>query len=248
MTDPEIIREVLDGRWAALRRRARELAADPRFAVEHAETMATQRERVLKRMGVLAEEGYSRLGFPTKYGGLNDVGGSVTGFEMLALGDLSLLVKAGVQWGLFGGAILHLGTERHHEAYLADLIDLRLLGCFAMTETGHGSDVASLRTTATFDPERDEFVICTPDESARKEYIGNAARDGRVAVVFAQLITGGESQGVHAFVVPIRGEDGAALPGVRIEDCGLKAGLNGVDNGRLYFDDVRIPRDNLLNR
>jgi acyl-CoA oxidase len=199
-------------------------------------------------MQVLAEEGYSRLGFPTQYSGGNDVGASITGFEMLAMGDLSLLVKAGVQWGLFGGAILHLGTERHHRQYIADLVELRTLGCFAMTETGHGSDVASLRTTATFDPARDEFVICTPDVSARKEYIGNAARDGHVAVVFAQLITQGEGQGVHAFVVPIRDENGRPLPGVRIEDCGLKAGLNGVDNGRLYFDDVRIPRDNLLNR
>ena len=43
-------------------------------------------------------------------------------FETLAFGDLSLLVKVGVQFGLFGGAILHLGTERHHERYLADLI------------------------------------------------------------------------------------------------------------------------------
>jgi len=246
--DAAVIREVLDGRWAPIRRRARELGEDPRFAVEYGEDTETQRARVLERMQVLAAEGYSRLGFPTKYGGANDVGGSITGFEMLAMGDLSLLVKAGVQWGLFGGAILHLGTERHHDAYLADLIELRTLGCFAMTETGHGSDVASLRTSATFDPERDEFVICTPDVDARKEYIGNAARDGRLAVVFAQLITQGHTQGVHAFVVPIRGVDGDPLPGVRIEDCGLKAGLNGVDNGRLYFDDVRIPRDNLLNR
>jgi len=246
--DPAVIREVLDGRWAAVRRRARELGADPRFAVEYGEDTETQRARVLERMQVLAEEGYSRLGFPTGYGGSNDIGGSITGFEMLAMGDLSLLVKAGVQWGLFGGSILHLGTERHHDAYLADLIELRALGCFAMTETGHGSDVASLRTTATFDPDRDEFVVCTPDVDARKEYIGNAARDGHLAVVFAQLVTQGETQGVHAFVVPIRDADGHPMPGVRIEDCGLKAGLNGVDNGRLYFDDVRIPRDNLLNR
>ncbi len=246
--DPGLIRDVLDGRWATIRGRARELAKDPRFAVEYGEDTATQRARVLERMGALAEEGYSRLGFPTRYGGGNDIGGSITGFEMLAMGDLSLLVKAGVQWGLFGGAILHLGTERHHTAYLNDIINLDLLGCFAMTETGHGSDVASLRTTATYDPATDEFVICTPDGSARKEYIGNAARDGRMAAVFAQLITKGESQGVHAFVVPIRDADGQARPGVRIEDCGLKAGLNGVDNGRLYFDDVRVPRDSLLNR
>jgi acyl-CoA oxidase len=246
--DAGIIGALLDGRWRDIRERARELAKDPRFAVHIGEDTELQRERVLERMHVLTEAGYSRLGFPTRYTGGNNIGASITGFEMLALGDLSLLVKAGVQWGLFGGAILHLGTERHHEAYLADLISLELLGCFAMTETGHGSDVASLRTTATFDAATDEFVINTPDRSARKEYIGNAGRDGRLAVVFAQLVTDGNSQGVHAFVVPIRDRNGASCPGVRIEDCGLKAGLNGVDNGRLYFDNVRIPRDNLLNR
>jgi acyl-CoA oxidase len=246
--DADTIRHALDGRWREIRERARELAKDPRFAVQIGDDTELQRARVLERMSALAELGYSRLGFPTRYGGGNDVGASITGFEMLAMGDLSLLVKAGVQWGLFGGAILHLGTERHHAAYIADLISLDLLGCFAMTETGHGSDVASLRTTATYDAGTDEFVIHTPDVSARKEYIGNAARDGRMAVVFAQLITGDESHGVHAFVVPIRDDKGSPLPGVRIEDCGLKAGLNGVDNGRLYFDHVRIPRDNLLNR
>jgi acyl-CoA oxidase len=246
--DAGIICDLLDGRWREIRARARELAKDDRFAVHIGDDTETQRARVLERMAVLAELGYSRLGFPTRYGGGNDVGASITGFEMLAMGDLSLLVKAGVQWGLFGGAILHLGTERHHAAYLADVVKLDVLGCFAMTETGHGSDVASLRTTATYDPDTDEFLINTPDVSARKEYIGNAARDGKLAVVFAQLITNGTRQGVHAFVVPIRDAEGTALPVVAIEDCGLKAGLNGVDNGRLSFDGVRVPRDNLLNR
>jgi acyl-CoA oxidase len=246
--DAAVIRELLDGRWREIRTGARELTKDPRFAVHIGEDTATQRARVRERMTILADAGYSRFGFPTRYGGGNDVGASITGFEMLAMGDLSLLIKAGTQWGLFGGAILHLGTERHHAAYLPDIIKLDLPGCFAMTETGHGSDVASLRTTATFHPATDEFVINTPDDYARKEYIGNAADEGRLAVVFAQLITRDEAQGVHAFVVPIRDDDGTPMPGVRIEDCGLKAGLNGVDNGRLWFSDVRVPRDNLLNR
>jgi acyl-CoA oxidase len=67
-------------------------------------------------------------------------------------------------------------------------------------------------------------------------------------VVFAQLITGGASHGVHALLVPIRDETGAPMPGVTIGDCGRKAGLNGVDNGRLTFDRVRVSRDALLNR
>ena len=117
-----------------------------------------------------------------------------------------------------------------------------------MTETGHGSNVQALRTTATYDAETQEFVIHTPDDDARKDYIGNAARDGRMAVVFAQLIAGGEERGVHALLVPIRDEHGDPCPGVRLEDCGAKLGLNGVDNGRIWFDHVRVPRENLLDR
>ena len=86
-----------------------------------------------------------------------------------------------MQFGLFGGAILHLGTERHHERYLRDVGAMELLGCFAMTETGHGSNVQELGTTATYDAETQEFVVHTPDDDARKDYIGNAARDGRMA-------------------------------------------------------------------
>ena len=69
-----------------------------------------------------------------------------------------------------------------------------------------------------------------------------------MAVLFAQLKTLGEGRGVHAFVVPIRDGSGAAAAGVRIEDDGLKLGLNGVDNGRLWFDGVRVPRAALLDR
>ena len=105
------------------------------------------------------------------------------------MSDLSLMVKAGVQWGLFGGAIENLGTERHHKAYVQRIIDLDLLGCFAMTETGHGSDVQALETTATYDPATQEFVIDSPTRTARKDYIGGAAKTARVAAVFAQLIT-----------------------------------------------------------
>ena len=60
-----------------------------------------------------------------------------------------------------------------------------------MSETGHGSDVRSLRTQARYDAEAGEFVLHTPDETARKDWIGCAARHARVAVVFAQLDVAG---------------------------------------------------------
>ncbi|HEY5318691.1 MAG TPA: acyl-CoA dehydrogenase, partial [Solirubrobacteraceae bacterium] len=151
-------------------------------------------------------------------------------------------------FGLWGGAVQQLGTKLHHDRYLRDIGTFALPGCFAMTETGHGSNVQALGTTATYDPAAEEFVIHTPDDEARKDYIGNAACHGRMAAVFAQLIVGGESHGVHALVVPLRDEEGNVCDGVRIEDCGEKMGLNGVDNGRIWFDDVHVPREALLNR
>jgi len=199
-------------------------------------------------MRILAEHGYAAAGFSVESGGTGDAGGAVASIEMLAMSDLSLMVKAGVQWGLFGGAVENLGTERHHEKYVKRLIDLDVLGCFAMTETGHGSDVQSLETTATYDPDTQEFVIHSPTPSSRKDYIGGAAQHARFASVFAQLVTQGETHGVHCFVVPIRDEDGNDLPGVTTSDCGYKGGLPGVDNGRIIFDQVRVPRENLLNK
>src|SRR5205807_1951994 len=129
-------------------------------------------------------------GFPPEFGGIGDPGANVASFETLAFGDLSLLVKFGVQFGLWGGAIQQLGTRAHHERYLKATASLDLCGCFAMSETGHGSNVQQLETTATYVADSGEFVINTPSDGARKEYIGNAACHARVADVFAQLMVG----------------------------------------------------------
>lgn len=244
---------LLDGKYAEIRTLVRTNLAEYSDILEEAETLSRDdyRERVRELVVEMAATGQTGMGFPEEYGGGGDIGASVAAFETLAYGDLSVLVKVGVQFGLFGGAILQLGTREHHEAYLPDLITGRVMGCFAMTETGHGSNVQALGTVATFDVATQEFVITTRDRHARKDYIGNAAKHAELAVVFAQLEVGPDpdrvSQGVHAFVVPIR-RDGQPCPGVGIEDDGAKMGLNGVDNGRLWFDGVRVPRSALLNR
>ncbi|EKT81370.1 acyl-CoA oxidase [Rhodococcus opacus M213] len=248
-TTADHLRSTLDGRWREVRERVRaELSGSPDFAPHYTPDLDEARAKTLAQLRLLASNGYAADGFAKDHGGTGDAGAAVTSIEMLAMSDLSLMVKAGVQWGLFGGAIENLGTARHHEAYVKRLVALDLLGCFAMTETGHGSDVQALETTATYDADAGEFVIHSPTPSSRKDYIGGAAQHATMAAVFAQLITGGESQGVHCFVVPIRDEDGNDLPGVHTSDCGYKGGLPGVDNGRITFDQVRIPRENLLNK
>ncbi|MFE0004780.1 acyl-CoA dehydrogenase family protein [[Kitasatospora] papulosa] len=247
--DVRALTEVLDGEYAGIRDLVRTNLVTHASVLEEADELGVDayRERVRELVVEMAATGQTGMGFPAKYGGGGDVGASIAAFETLAFGDLSVLVKVGVQFGLFGGAILHLGTGRHHDAYLPDLITGKLMGCFAMTETGHGSNVQALGTLAAYDAATQEFVITTDGDQARKDYIGNAARHAELAVVFAQLEVGGESKGVHAFVVPVR-TGGEVVPGVRIEDDGRKMGLNGVDNGRIRFDGVRVPREALLNR
>jgi acyl-CoA oxidase len=239
----------LDGAWPGQRDEARASLAAPEFAPLDPETPRdAYRDQVFTWLQELGRQGAGLLGFPKEYGGQADPGGRVARFQVLGMGDLSLMVKCGVQFGLFAGAIDKLGTDRHRAAYLRDAGVATLPGCFAMSESGHGSDVRNLRTVARFDPTDGCFVLTTPDDSARKDWIGNAARHGRAAVVFCQLEVAGVQHGVHALVVPLRDEDGQLLPGIRIEDCGHKLGLNGVDNGRIWFDDVRVPRENLLDR
>ena len=248
--DAAVLAGLLDGEYAELRARVKDFLVDRASFLQQAEewTAAEYREQVRDVVVEAAETGLTASGFPAAYGGADDVGANVAAFETIALGDLSVLVKFGVQFGLFGGAIQQLGTEHHHDAWLADIAKAKLLGSFAMTETGHGSNVQALGTTATYDADAGEFVIQTPDDTARKDYIGNAARHAQAAVVFAQLVVAGDNHGVHALYVPLRDKKGRTLPGIRIEDCGKKLGLLGVDNGRIWFDQVRVPRGNLLNR
>ncbi|WP_194397201.1 acyl-CoA dehydrogenase [Microbacterium atlanticum] len=246
--DIAAVTDLLLGTWADTRREAREMIKDPVFWRIEGQSMSEQRERVLAQLRLLVDHGGSRRAFPEKFGGLSDNGANIAGFQELVLADPSLQIKSGVQWGLFGSAIFQLGTEKHHEEWLPAVIDVSLPGAFAMTETGHGSDVAAIGTTATYDVDTEEFVIHTPFRGAYKDYLGNAALHGKAATVFAQLITGGVNYGVHCFFVPIRDDEGNMMPGIISEDDGVKGGLNGIDNGRLAFDQVRVPRFNLLDR
>ncbi|MEW9872978.1 acyl-CoA dehydrogenase [Arthrobacter sp. HS15c] len=247
--DVAALGEQLLGKWAGIRRQARRLAESPELHKTEGLTHTEHRTRTFGQLKYLVDNEAVHRAFPTTLGGADDHGGNIAGFEELVTADPSLQIKAGVQWGLFGSAVMHLGTEEHHAKWLPGIMNLDIPGCFAMTETGHGSDVASIATTATYDAETQEFVLHTPFRAAWKDYIGNAATDGLGAVVFAQLVTGGVNHGVHAFYVDLR--DPASkefLPGIGGEDDGVKGGLNGIDNGRLHFTNVRIPRTNLLNR
>ncbi|PQJ78335.1 acyl-CoA dehydrogenase family protein [Polaribacter porphyrae] len=220
---------------------------NPIFNWQTRRTKEAFRTHVLKQIAFLAEKGYGAMAFPEVYGGTENMPGYAAIFENMMFVDGSMAVKFGVQFGLFGGSIQKLGTKKHHDLYLSATGKANLLGSFAMTETGHGSNVRGIKTTATYDEKTDSIVIHTPGKNDNKEYIGNAL-DSTMASVFAQLIVKGKNQGVHAILVPIRDKNHQLMAGVTIEDNGYKLGLNGVDNGKIWFHQVRVPRENLLNK
>ncbi len=246
--DPKALQRLLDGDNAEIRNSIKKLITQPEFRYYNGTDVAEQRRQILAWTKRIADAGIGRIVMPHSVGGDENLPKFIAAFETLAFHDINLVIKLGVQFGLFAGSIQRLGTEYHHQKYLPDAGAALLMGCFAMTEIGHGSNVHRLETTAVYDRESDCFVLHSPTHSAGKNYIGNAAEDGRFAIVFAQLEVNGQNHGVHAFVVPIRDENRHLLPGVTIEDNGLKMGLNGVDNGRIWFDHVRVPRVEILNR
>ena len=246
--DPKVLQLLLDGVHAEIRNSVKRLIIQSEFRYYDGNDVAIYRKQVLAWTKRLASTGIGRIFMSRSVGGEENLPKFIAAFETLAFHDISLVIKMGVQFGLFAGSIQRLGTEYHHQKYLTDAASTTLMGCFAMTEIGHGSNVQGLETTAVYERETESFVVHSPAYSAGKNYIGNAAEDGRLAVVFAQLEVSGQKHGVHAFLVPIRGENGDPLPGVTIEDNGLKMGLNGVDNGRIWFDHVKVPRVEMLNR
>ncbi|TYH49172.1 hypothetical protein ES332_D10G117600v1 [Gossypium tomentosum] len=127
---------------------------------------------------------------------------------------------------------------------------IEIIGCYAQTELGHGSNVQRLETTATFDPQTDEFVIHSPTLTSRKWRPGGLGKVSTHAVVYARLRTDGQDYGVHGFIVQLRSlDDHSPLPGMTVGDIGMKFGsgaYNSMDNGLLRFDHVRIPRNKML--
>ncbi|MEM9391996.1 MAG: acyl-CoA dehydrogenase family protein, partial [Bacteroidota bacterium] len=246
--DRQEMTDLLDGEHKALIQRVKTILTDPEFKYFEGEDHSKYREQVLIWCKLLAEQGFGAQAYPKDVGGSDDMAGYFMIMETLSYHDLSMVIKYGVQFGLFGMSIMFLGTDKHHKKYLPKIGTLKLPGSFAMTESGHGSNVRDIETTATYDKVEDGFIIHTPNHLARKDYIGNAACHAQMATVFAKLIIDGTDFGVNAFLVPLRDKEGNTLPGIKIEDCGLKMGLNGVDNGRIWFDRIKIPKENVLDR
>ena len=158
-----------------------------------------------------------------------------------------LLPGIGLTISMFRLSVENLASAEQKAKWLPLIQNLDILGCYAQTEIGHGSNVAGLLTTATLDKATDEFVINTPCIEASKYWPGDLGRFSSHAIVFARLLIDENDFGVQPFMVPMRDlETWKLLPGVKSGDLGPKIGYNSKDNGWAQFDNVRIPRTNML--
>jgi len=241
--DREAMVELLDHDNLAMRKEFRQFVSDPVMVPKYAIDLATEREIALARLQRICDKEFlSVLDF------WNNPHRIFAAHELAAIIDPAMTTKMTVQFNLFGGTVLKLGTERHHSKLLKGIDTLDDVGCFALTELGYGNNAVEMETTATYDDKTDEIIVHTPHPLAQKYWITNGAVHAKHAVVMAQLFVKGVNQGIHAIMVRLRDDELKTIPGVTIEDMGHRMGLNGVDNAKLTFDHVRVPRENLLNK
>ena len=178
----------------------------------------------------------------------NDIKKLAAFLEPITAFDLGLSVKFGVHSTLYYGCLKYLSTVKHLH-YIERCVTFEDIGCFALTEFGHGSNVRDIKTTATYDVTNKEFIIHSPNYEAYKWWIGGASKTANMSTIFAQLYVKGISQGVHCFLVPLRKKsDNTTFPGVMCGDCGPKIGNECIDNGFIAFNNYRVPREALLDR
>ncbi|CUM64721.1 uncharacterized protein PRCAT00002331001 [Priceomyces carsonii] len=220
-----------------------QLERDPVLAVtpkSYDMTKAQQREDTARRIAKLAK--YLELEGPKAFN---------RRLNILQLLDPQTGTRAGINLGLFLHCVRGNGTAEQikYWTYTKETAYLKgIYGCFGMTELAHGSNVAGLETTATFDKSTDEFIINTPHIGATKWWIGGAAHSSTHSAVYARLIVDGEDYGVKTFVVPLRDSNHDLMPGVTVGDIGAKMGRDGIDNGWIQFSSVRVPRYFMLQK
>ena len=98
-------------------------------------------------------------------------------------------------------SIYKLASAEQKVRWAPDIQNHKMLGCYAQTELGHGSNVAGLETTATFDKSKDEFIIHSPTITSTKFWPGDLGRQSSHAIVFARCLIEGKDFGVHPFLV-----------------------------------------------
>lgn len=153
----------------------------------------------------------------------------------------------GLHLSMFTNVIENQTTPEQKAKWLPMARNLEIIGTYAQTELGHGTNVRALETTATYDPRTEEFIINSPTLTSVKFWPGGLGKTANYALVMAQLFTQGRCHGVHPFIVQLRDlKSHEPLKGVTVGDIGPKFGYETMDNGFLRFDQFRIPRVNMV--
>ncbi|CAG9855181.1 unnamed protein product [Phyllotreta striolata] len=178
--------------------------------------------------------------------------GGMENFREILGGQLgSAILKDGnpltVHYVMFIPTLMGQGTIQQQAEWIQRAWNCDIIGTYAQTELGHGTFIRGLETIATYDPKTEEFVLNSPTITSYKWWPGGLGHSANYAVVVAQLHTKGVNHGIHPFIVQLRDEEThMPLQGIKIGEIGCKLGMNATNNGYLGFENVRIPRINML--
>ena len=189
-------------------------------------------EGILEKM---AELGMTGICFPEEYdgGGFGEVGYCVL-IEELARGCMSTAIVLGGHVSIGAMAIYLAGTDEQKKKWLGPMSRGEKLGAFALTEPQAGSDAGALRTTAV--DKGDYFLL-----NGQKTFITNGGISD-VYSVFAITTPGARTRGISAFIVE------ADMPGFSTGKPEKKMGIRGSHTADLFFEDVKVPKENLLGQ
>ncbi|EME48677.1 hypothetical protein DOTSEDRAFT_67648 [Dothistroma septosporum NZE10] len=160
-----------------------------------------------------------------------------------------------VHESMFPTTIREQGDEEQRKYWLPRIERWEVVGCYAQTELGHGSNVKGLECRATWDPTAGEFVIHSPTLTASKWWNGSMGRTANHAIVVAQLHVPKSrdsaefvNHGPHPFIVQIRDmKTHEPLEGIVVGDIGPKYGYAPMDNGYMLFNNLRVPHSAMLS-
>ncbi|RMY77852.1 hypothetical protein D0863_01063 [Hortaea werneckii] len=161
-----------------------------------------------------------------------------------------------VHYSMFITTIREQGDENQRSYWLPKIEAMEVIGCYAQTELGHGSNVRGIECEARWCPQDREFVLHSPTLTASKWWNGTMGRTANHAIVVAHLLVPKSpdssdyvDHGPHPFIVQIRDmKTHKPLTGIAVGDIGPKYGYAPMDNGYMLFDHVRVPHSAMLSR
>jgi acyl-CoA dehydrogenase len=180
-----------------------------------------------------AQLGFLGVFVPEEYGGggFGEIGSCIV-MEEISRACFSTSVVIGGHTSIGAMAIFKGGSEEQKRKWLPPMCEGKILGAFALTEPGAGSDAGAIATRAV--AQGDQYVL-----NGQKIYITNGGM-ADVYSVFAKTNPDAGVRGISAFIVP------ADMPGVRAGKPEEKMGIRGSHTSDLFFEDVRVPKENLL--